>query len=262
MSKAKITAITSAATGFPKENLLDYNPDTYWKPTTTEDQTIDIDLGAVQTVDQFAVWIHNYNTDYESGSQAISLSYSTDDSSDYSGSPAVTAFVGAFFDNTVGQPIYFPGNIAGSVSKRYWRFVIGNMTTVAEISQIFFLRTRAISIGNQFPEPDALKYHDNLIELPGGRSFVAGINSQGIYNNIARTYLLEGTTWTSTTLYLAYQDCKGRRYPLILNEGTDYKYVRFNQPDNELSKNQIEYLFYNPTVTYKQIPYIADGEYY
>ena len=258
LAKAIITSATSEATGFPKENLLDFNPDTFWKPTSTANQTIDIDLGAVQTVDQFAIWIHNYDTDYESGTQTIAIGYSTDDSSDYSG--GVTQFVGTLFNNTVGQPIYFPATPSGPISKRYWRFLITNMTAIAEISQIFLVRKRAITIGNQFPEPDADKFYNNSIALPGGRKFTAGINSKSIKDNVGRTYILEGTVWTSTPLYLAHQDCKGVRYPLILSENSDYKLVHFTI--DTLSKNKIGHLMYNPFVIYREAPHIADGESY
>ncbi len=262
MAKAMVKDITSEATGFPRQNLLDFNPDTYWKPTNTDNQTIDIELGEAYTVTGFAVWIHNYNTDYNIGSQVIQVLSDDNDDGSYT---AVTASCTDTFEAfTVGHPIYFPSDTYGwtEATRRYWRVIIGNMSIVSEISGFFFLVKRVVSIGNQWPEPDALKYYNSRIELPGGRQFITGINSHGITNNILRTYILEGTTWTSTSLYLAFQDCKGSLYPLIMNEGTDYKYVRFNNEGDELSKNQIDYLLYNPTVIFRQIPYIADGETY
>ena len=134
MEKAHVESVTSEATGFDIENAFDFNPDTYWKPTSTAQQTIDIDLGAVQTVDQFAVWIHNYDTDYESGTQTIALGSDDNDDGNYS---AVTTFCQSTFNNTVGQPIYFPCSSPTQRSKRYWRVVISNMTAIAEFSQIF-----------------------------------------------------------------------------------------------------------------------------
>lgn len=44
MIKAVVDSATSEATGYPKEQLVDNNPDTYWKPTSTANQDIEIDL--------------------------------------------------------------------------------------------------------------------------------------------------------------------------------------------------------------------------
>ena len=46
MLEAIEAGVTSEATGYPIENALDNNLDTVWKPTSTADQTIDVDLGS------------------------------------------------------------------------------------------------------------------------------------------------------------------------------------------------------------------------
>ena len=100
MYKAKVTSATSAATGFPKENIVDYNPDTYWKPTSTANQTINIDLGSTQTIDQFALFIHNYET--FGGTNTVLAKYDSNDDGNYT---AVTTFASGTISNILGKPI-------------------------------------------------------------------------------------------------------------------------------------------------------------
>lgn len=245
------------ATGFPVQNCFDFNPDTYYKPSATGQVTIDIDFGETVTIDQFAVWIHNYNHDYESGSQAIGIATDDNDDGNYT---ATTVFGSELWDNTVGTPIYFPYSSPTSATKRYWRFQVANMTEIAEISQLFFLRKRTLSTDYQYPTSHVDVYESREIFADGGRRFVYGINSN-VRKEWKREYqITNGTDWDSQPLKQAFDDCAGTRYPLIYSDADGSTYCRF--ANQRIDSNEQDYRFYKPTVTYVTIPYIPDGESY
>lgn len=251
-----------SATGHGIYSGFDFNPDTYWKADASDSINIDIDLGSAQTIDQFAVWIHDYNTTYEGGAlpHGIGLVYDTNDNGSYS---ATTTFASGVFADSAGSPIYFPASSPTPATKRYWRvvFVNLNMATaiVPEISQFFLLRKREMTKGNEYPETDSKKFYNSVKESAGGRQFVQAVNSQCV-NVFPRSYVISGSAWTSSALYLAHQDSKGRRFPLILSENSANYLVRFDS--DELSKSEQDYQYYTPSVTFIELPHIPDGSAY
>ena len=251
-----------SATGHGIYSGLDFNPDTYWKADASNNIAIDIDLGSVQTIDQFAVWIHDYDTTYEGGSPPHGIALVSDDN-DNGAYSATTTFASGVFTDSAGSPIYFPASSPTPTTKRYWQIQLVNLNSatavVPEISQFFLLRKREISKGNEYPETDSKKFFNAVKESAGGRQFVQAVNSQYV-NIFPRSYVLSGSAWTSSALYLAHQDSKGRRFPLILSESSSNYLVRFDS--DELSKAEQDYQYYTPSVRFVELPHIPDGSAY
>lgn len=250
--KAGIDSITSAAAGFPKENMLDHNLDTYWKPTSSGNQLWDVDLGAAFQIDGVAIWIHNYDTDHgPNGVPNFSIAYSDDN---FTGITVEQTFI---FNTefTVGVPLMVLNFSAGS-THRWWRMAVLDMATTIEISHMFLYRKRAITIGNQWPENDEDIFHNNRMRSRSGRQFVTGINRQRV-RSFKRQWLMTGST-NFTALQDAFLDCGGSRRPCILQEGSSNYVVRMQS--DKLSAKQIDYQVYQPKMVFEELPYIEDGE--
>lgn len=257
MDKAIVTAVTSEAAGYPIENAFDGNPDTHWRPSSTANQTIDIDLGSAQSVDAFLIFIRNYDTDYDVGTQSIGLASDDNDNGAYS---AVSYLGGsaALFDNTVGQPVWLAQSAGSVVTKRYWRITIGNMAAVAQIAGFYLCRTRAIGQGNQWPEEENDQFFSRIASGLSGRKLVQRRNSLP-FGPFSRKYLINGSTIKST-IQSAFRESFGPAFPLIHNEGSIYRLVRF--ADDALVYNQVDYLLWEVMLNFLPIPYFKDGENY
>jgi hypothetical protein len=249
----KVSAHTGGS--LPIGNAFDFNPDTYFESPVTPDRTIEIDFNQVVTVDQFAMWIHNYNTDYDDDTQTITVQSDDNDDGNYT---SVTNFGAIAFDNTVGDPIYIPFVNPTPTSKRYWRILLTNMSIIAEASMFLFLRKRILAVGNQYPEDDWDDFATREVMALGGRKFVQGVNRNRL-GGFTRKFLLNGTT-DFQALQNAYRDSHKNRFPLIYEEGSIRRFVRFtNQP---FSQALNDYQLYEPEVQFELVPYIADGESY
>lgn len=255
MASATILAITSAATGFPKENLLDDNPDTYWKASSASAQTIDIDLGSAKAVSGLFLFIHNYSTLTESGGIAATITlYRSSDNITYTQ-------VGGLI--TIGNMLLGPMRYSAisSITYRYWRLIISNCNEALEISGIWLASLYTLSIGNEMPERDKYEYNNTTLEMEGGRTFVAAINKNPHYI-FPRIYRIDGATIFGY-LKSAHQDSAGQLRVLMINEGSDYTtcyLVRFSE--DSFDKNEIDYQYYNPTVSFIELPWIRDNEAY
>lgn len=256
MEKTSVTAVTSEATNHPIEMAFDFNPDTYWKPSSTANQTIDIDMGEVVTVDLVGIFIHDFNTAYAS---PVTFAVYTDDNDD-GNYTTTTAFSGSVLANTQGEPIYFPNSTPTQTSKRYWRIEIQNLTDTIEISQFLLLRTRDIGQANELPETDSIGFINDTQKAEGGRLFKRRVNRNST-ERIPRKFKIHSVSgWESEPLYLAHQDCAGDAFPAVLEEDGVFKLVYFS--DGDLKKNKISYKFYEPTVVFETLPYSEDGEGY
>ena len=251
MKKIVLTNITSEATGFPRENMTDYNPDTCWKPTTTGNQDINIDLGSAQLVSQFFVCIVNYDASYYGTSAAIALKYDDNDDGNYT---TTTTFASGSFVS-LATNIYLPDTSVTPVTKRYWRVSIVNMNVIAEFAGLFLVRKRAISEQYELPDHETDQFYNRIVEAGGGRTMAAGINSLSSAI-IPRTWMM--ATTGKDALRTAHQDSGGRLRPLILSEGSSNRLVRF--ADDKIDPNKISHAIWKPKVTFEQVPYIADGE--
>lgn len=252
MSSMSITSATSAATGYPKENIIDNNPDTFWKPTSTADNTLRFDFGSAKTVEAIILFVQNYTAFI--GASVFGIYRSTDASSwtQVGSNVAVT--------NGGASPLRIVTASLG-ISYRYWEIRFSSMEAVIQLSEVFFCRSRSIGRGYEFPDKQKYQYRNNVFESANGRIFVAG-RRRNSFSIMPRKFKLENSTlWD--TLKAAFDDSAGRRYPLIFQEGaTDAsaKLVRF--ADDELVRNETTYNYFQPEVEFVELPYIDSEQVY
>ena len=246
MIQAICLRATSEAAGFPKENLMDFNPDTYWKATSAAIQQIDIDFGSAKNVTAVVIWVNNY-----SGNQAATTYtiYSSPDDAIY------TSRGTGNFGELASQPIIIKEFSVQAF--RYWRFEFDASVTAGQISSILYCQKFTVAQGNEWPENDLTTYSNRTFTSYGGRSFVQRINLNTI-EQFARTYQLDQAKMDN--LKAAFADTRGSCLPLILQEGStnaEARLVRFGE--DTLDENQFEYQLYRPTVRFVGMPYIPDG---
>lgn len=249
MVDADIDSATSSATGYPKENLIDNNPDTSWKATDTADNTLKFDLNAAYAVTCVFLFIRNYASITDSEIYNLYYSDNGDDVTPtwtfVSGSPSIA-------DKT--SPIHI--RTITSATHRWWSISTALITTTPEISMVAFGKTNSITIGNQWPEDDTDEFANKTIKGDDGRHAVIGLNSRS-YLEFSRKFLINGDT-NYTALRAAHQDSYGSRLPLIYYDGTTYRLVKF--ADDSFKKNQLDYQLYNPTVKFAEMPYRPAGK--
>ena len=251
MEKVESDGISSEASGHDQEDGLDHNLDTWWAPTNTAVNACEFDFQEAKTVDGLGLWVHNYDTDI--GVEQAEISYSTDGSS-YTIVDAwqILASAGA-----LGTPMKLFPTISES-AYRYWRCTFGStITQVIEISQWFFWRRYTVTVAGSLPWLDEDIFHNRVADLGGGRIMVTG-TARDKTQTFTRTYeYLSSTDFTA--LQNAFEDCKGSRFPFINQEdGSTNHLVRFDQ--DILVANQVANGLYSPTVRFRTVPYIRDGE--
>lgn len=254
LERVQVDSVTSEATGFPIENAFDHNRDTYWKPTSTASQSVNIDLQGNYGINGIAVHVHNYSTDHDNGGIAvIGLYWATDGT--YTSLTLVDSLIFAN-DGAPGNPIYLSAGF--SSTHRYWRIYFTNMATTIEISQFFLLTQNALSIGNAYPEESVPIFATKEYVTPSGRNYVRRFNRlkfQSIYRHWSA---LTETQFQS--LELAVNQSHEGTFPLIFNEGTDYKVVRIRRGSFRWKK--ILHDLYEAEIIFDEIPYIEDGQNY
>ncbi len=260
MSKTSLVlGVSSASAGYGIENAADFNPDTYYLNAGDIVNRIDIDLGESSTVDSFGMWLRNYNTDFDGATGTATYALSTDDNDDGAYSATTDQIAQTAINHTVGEPIFIPSANISSIMKRYWRLLLVIVPGVeVKLSQIFLSKIRTVSVGNQWPEDDTERFFTRSVRGPGGRRFVDLVNQRSA-GSFTRSYTFDGTS-NFNALKNTFIDSAQGTWPLLMREGSNYKYVRF--ADKPFSKSENEFQLYGPRVTFDVIPYIADGENY
>ena len=249
MEKAVCLNATSEAAGYPKENVLDNNLDTYWKPTSSGDKWIDFDLGEDQLIAMFIVFFKNYKSITDGG---ITARWS-DNGSDWTyQTPGLDAA-------DITTPLRVHKWTA--ISHRWWSLKIAVTSVIIEVAGIWFGQLFDINQGNEYPEADVDRFYNRIAQLPGGRLGIAGINRNSS-RVISRNYLFSGVT-EFDKLRNAFLDSAGRRFPLVLNEGSaqsDAFLVRF--ANDEFAENETDYQLFQPSISFVELPYIDNGDSY
>jgi hypothetical protein len=261
MVDASATVSTGTeATKHDIEYALDSNPNTNWEPSNTDNQTIDIDLGSAQTVDQIALIIKDYDTDYSGGTFAVSLAYDDNDNGSYS-AVTIVAQSATGAGHTQGDPIWLFDSTVTQATKRYWRLRLFNNNVVPKLSMILLLREREIAIGETLPSQDGRIYHADLVFNMGGMAWAQG-GSNTIQRSFTRNYKLPAANLMA--LQNAVDDCYGGRHLCILQEGSNNYLCRIVLPASptggvELAVVQEAYQFYSVDVPFVEIVGIDDG---
>lgn len=263
MANAVVDDITSEATGYPKENLLDANPDTYWKPSSTAAQYIKFDLQAAYAIGAICLFVNDYKTLTSNGGVTVRV-YAYYADTDLSLTDGGWTIISNPAYTTIGSMASGPLRIAeltGAPSHRYWRLYITAQNEAVKISGVWFCYKRSIATGNQWPEADKHTYANRSVALNGGRRFVSAINKSP-YVSLERTFLFVDST-NFGILQNAFLDSCGSRHPVIFQEGSTYDTARLVYFDEEVfNDNQTDYQIYNPTVRMSELPYIHDGDTY
>ena len=253
MEAAKVHAVTSEATGYPAENAIDNNLDTYWKPTTTATQYYAIDLGSAKQVDGAILFIKNYKT-FGDSPAAIGC-YWSDNGSDWTGISNFPTL------KDITTPIRI-NTTSFELTHRYWRIAIGDQDEVIKLAGIWWGSYYNIDQGNVLPQGDEDQFYNRVSQLPGGRLAVAGINRNYVENPSRRYLIKTGTPYSN--LLSAFQDSRGIRHLLVMNEGAtqgDARVVRF--ADDILPRPTVGYDgLYEIEIGLRGVPYIDDGDSY
>lgn len=196
------------------------------------------------------IWINNYNTAFGS-SHGLKLDWS-DDNTNWT--EQADKLLDTEMTNTVGSPLRFYSWSTAS-EHRYWRFRFHDVTTVADISQLFLMSEFDVAVSNYYPEAETHTYANIKRRAPGGRLQIEP--SLGIpVKTFNRNYRFFDDT-ARDTLVDAFDACRGGAIPLILNEDSIYEVVRI--ATETLNLTVIDYGVSEINVALETLPYIADG---
>lgn len=175
LEKAEVHSATSEASGYPKERLLDGNLKKAWKPTSSANQDIWIDLNKTDLIEgSYAVgfFIKNYNTDHSnSGAADFTLAHSS--------SPSGGAGLLSESLSSDLKPIRI-FDISGNITpNRYLKFSFVDLNTVLEISHFFFARKIIVAQAPQMPENIKDVYYNRLVMGITGDLVVNAISRDG-----------------------------------------------------------------------------------
>lgn len=248
MESAVVLSATSEATGYPKESLIDWNLDIPWRPTSTANQTLVIDLGAAQTVNCFAICFGNYTTDFS----ATTIDWeSSTDNSNWTNRITANAVVSGYH--------WVVGNIGSDISARYWRAVLKTQANIPDIVALAAGYKYDITLGNQKPEITETAYQNELIETYSGRAYTTSISRDAIRRSHKVFYF--PLVANQTALKGAFDDSFGRRYPILVLEGTDVSTYYMARFDSDVYTTvESSYGVYEPQVTFVESQYIRSGK--
>jgi len=256
MAAATVLSVTSEATGYPKENVLDNNPDTYWKSTDgSVNQYFDFDLGSAKTVDTVVLWVHNYED--LTSSRVVRLYYS-DDEVTYtfeSGSPELPDSAGPLRIRTLGT----------ARTHRYWRIIIdgdaSSLAEVPEISGVWFGTLWQPTVGSRYPESDAVMAGNGVAISNAGRQFGMAYRSclQHLYTRSFRVT----TDADLAEVQGMFTDSLGRLRPVFLWESSTQTdaHMCYLQTD-EMNITEIGPDIHDTVLQFLSVPYIGPGDSY
>lgn len=259
-----ITTITSEATGHPAENMLDFNPDTYWQPTSTADQTIDIDLGEAKTVDNVILILYNYADNLETGGQSMVVYSDNNDNGSYTATTAANSV--SDMHNLTGTNVYIQDpSLFTPATKRYWRIIFSSMTATMKIGCLLFVTQYDITQNHELPDEDGEEFQTTIFTSPGGREF-SQINNLVPVRSFPFKYLLTGAgTGATDAGYLQeiHRDCYGRGYPLVWWDTTGSTPAAFGKLTKDKPKRvRIDYQYYEFGFELTEIPHRKAGAAY
>lgn len=252
MTNVDITSVTSEVAGHEIEFAFDNNLDTFWKATSATNQDIIMDFGVGNTItpDAFALFLRNYNTFFFLANAAI---YYSDNGTDW------TQFIG--FDigmaNVQSNGVGF--EVAPSTqTHRYWKILMNTIGVIPEIAHFALLRKHAVATGNIHPELTDKRFAVKKQSRPGTRVLKHEINRIAI-DTFSRTWLLTGDD-DRDALISMWDNTRGHGLPLFMQEDADdVQLVEIVAPEH-FNENKIQNQLYRPTIMFRTLPYIEDGE--
>lgn len=257
LEQMTIYSVTSAVDGYPKERLLDQNLDTTWRPTETsagmDAQDIIIDAGQDITVDVYVLWVQNYKTNFGSGT--FDLYYSDTGT----GGPWTNTNNSHLILDIV-NPVRVRG-LSSSLTKRYWKLAIPALDATIHLSGLWLCRLFELDQAQTYPDEDTFQYHNVFRIAPGGRIFTRAINRNPI-RILPRTYKITDSA-KRDVIQDMFNDTRGRRCPLFLQEQTGQGYVRFVYlMTDRLEQAKVDYQLWTISLPFQEIPFVDDGDTY
>lgn len=257
LRKIEVEAVTSEAAGHPIEHALDFCLDTYWKPTTTGNQTIDFDLQAAHSFTGVALWMHNYDTDHAPDTAPDFEVFYSDNGSDWTSFVAGTFYVVIKTLGYMNVGLLLLQGITVQ-THRWWRFVFRDMATTIEISQFLLIQEFTVPSA-AYPRPNAKGYGNVVTQLHNNARASAAGSSLPFYT-FSRTWNLFLQA-DHDALENAYDDCYGNRFPCIIEEATgEHKLVYITSP--QFNPSLRDHQVWDLTLGFADVPYIPDGEAY
>lgn len=254
--KLEVFSATTEETYHEKAYGFDWNPDTYWAPTSTANNDLILDLGAAYQLDAWAIWLKDNKT--TPGANTLVTPYHSATGTGgawtaWSGGSLVLSTAWAS-----GTPIIIKVPSA-SATFQYWKFSITAADRVLKISQLMLARKRTLAKGNRYPEPDTKRYEIRIRNSHGGRRLVRPINRLPI-SRYPRTWLLgDNGDADMAILDAVYDDCAGQGRPLIMRQDSG-AYELVDLVGGELNQQKSQHQIYGPTLVFDTVPYIEDGE--
>lgn len=211
------TSVTasSAASGFPDDNLQDRNQNTLWKAGGTGTVTITIDYGT--TVSPTAVALVNNNLYSATGDNSIRLVTETDDDNTWDGTLEyhVGSSGSAHAAASGDEPIWLE-TFSEPTARRYWRLYIYNCDSgVHYIGAIILSET--LTLNPQFDRPADLAsiYGVDTFETSGGHRFTNKLHDERMRWNLKWTYA--GGSFKEDVLTF-WRSVEGSRYPFVYKD--------------------------------------------
>lgn len=252
MRNILVTSVTSEVAGREIEFAFDNNLDTYWKATSTANQDVIMDFGSGNTiaVAGFACFCRNYKASFAT---AVAQLYYSDNGS------AWTLWTGVAiqFLNLQSNGIFLDDPSA-TETHRYWKINMHDILTIPEIAGFFLLKKHTIASGSIHPEKNDKEYVVKKYAAAGGRALKRQVNRIAI-ETFGRTWLLSGDT-DRDALEAMWDNARGHSLPLFMVEDSDdARLVEIVSP-LRFNDNKLQYQIYRPTIEFRTLPYIEDGE--
>lgn len=250
MRNVLVTSVTSEATDHEIEFALDYNLNTFWKATTTANQDIILDFGVAVPIDGMAFFLRNYKAAFVLD---IGLLWYSDNGTSWTIWPQAQLIFNTV--NAFGVTLN-----AGDSTKthRYWKISTRDATTIPEIAQILLFKKITVPQANILPELNERSYFSKVLVGAGGRMHKRQVNRNRI-ETFGRTWLLKGNA-DRDKLASMWDDSRGHSLPLVMQEDSSpARFVEIVAPQT-FNDNQLSFELYRPTITFRTLPFIVDGE--
>ena len=255
LEEATIHAITSEATGYPKERLLDGNLKKGWKPTSTANQDIWIDTNKTDLVSDTYVcgfFCKNYTTDH-SNSAAATFAVLTS-SVDSAGAGFLSGSISA-----AATPVQVFETATVKTPQRYMKFTFANLATTMEISHLFFGKKITVNQGPQLPmNLQDLVYNRTIID-PGGGRMVSAESRDYLSPEVRRYTSVNSTIHDNLRNVFLYS--RGGRHLMVIVDYLDAvaQTARVIRLGDGLPRPSSDFDIYDITVQIFPQPYFTDG---
>ena len=239
---------TTYEVGHPPGNVLDGNPNTYWKPDTLTDKILWFDLGEAVVVDAVVFWLRNYNEAYGS-LKAWKLSHSSDDNT-------YTPLTEKVFEDErdSGSPLAVD-ELSAQVSARYWKLELLHFDEhtpgpKVEIGGVWFMNSYDLKYRSQLPDSDLSGFGSVIHGSASGNEYPEETH-RGRSDLLTREFLITSASEYGK-LRDAYRASRGSCRPIVLKPNVEdvWKMCTF---DGRLSESQREFELYRPTVRLREV---------